>query len=64
MKRNVIDNSTFPIRKVTRVRDAKNPGPAELKYIATLECGHEVGVKNTVVPANIPCYECDKAAKR
>lgn len=65
MKRNVIDNSKFPIRKVVSFRSAKNPGPADLSHLVTLECGHEVGVtKGAEIPTEVPCYWCDKEGKR
>lgn len=64
MKINKIDSSKFPTRKVTGVRFAKNPGPANLSHILTLDCGHEVGVKKGFdVPAEVGCYWCDKEGR-
>lgn len=63
MKTNIIDNSKFPLRRVTVCR-VTNPGPANLAYMMTLECGHKVGLKKDVaVPARVPCQECYKAGK-
>jgi len=60
----VIDNTSFPSRRVGAVRAARNPGPANLAYILTLECGHTVGLKKDVaVPATVPCYDCHKETK-
>lgn len=64
MKRNVIDNSTFPIRKVVSVRPANRVVGDVLRFM-TLECGHEVGLKGfDAAPDQVPCYRCDKAAKQ
>lgn len=66
MKANVIDTSTFPVRKVTSVREsnAQKPGWG-ISHFITLDCGHVVAVKvGFAVPDEAPCYRCDKEGKR
>lgn len=61
MKTNIIDDSKFPRRAVTSVRDARPGNPALLSHFVMLECGHEIGVKvGALIPGRAGCYECSK----
>lgn len=61
MKRRIIDNSTFPERKVISVKVLREDHVAGLSHMLTLECGHTVGVtKGRAVPESVKCYRCSK----
>lgn len=68
MKRNVMDTTNFPIRKVVSVRDVQAGSKAAemaISHFLTLDCGHEVGVNNgAFLPDTVACYRCHKEGKQ
>lgn len=63
MKRKVIDNKNFPIRKVASVRPANNVVD-DITRLIRLDCGHDVGLREgEKEPTEVPCYWCHKEGR-